>query len=70
VVTRFACLEDGEMLADRLAGHVRLGAEFAQGLAVARVQPIEQEPPARVASALKTSSIPGYAAIRPPKRQA
>ena len=41
-------LEDREVLAHRLAGHVQPCAELAERLAVPFVQAVEQEPPARV----------------------
>jgi hypothetical protein len=41
-------LEDGEMLAYRLPGHVESRAELAQRLAVPLVEAVQQQPPARV----------------------
>jgi hypothetical protein len=46
-------LEDGEVLADRLPGHVEPGAELAQGLSVADVQAVEQLPATRVGKRLE-----------------
>lgn len=41
-------LEQREMLRHRLPCHIQVLAELAQGLAVARIEPIEQLPAARV----------------------
>ena len=41
-------LQHGEVLAHRLARHVQPRAQLAQRLAVALVQAVEQQPPARI----------------------
>ncbi len=46
-------LQDGQMLAHRLTGHVEADAQLAQVLAIAGVQPIEEQAPARVGQCLE-----------------
>jgi hypothetical protein len=41
-------LQDGQVLADRLAGHVQTGAQLTQTLPVTAVQGVEQPSPAGV----------------------
>jgi hypothetical protein len=41
-------LQNGQVLADRLAGHVQPGAQLTQALPVAAVQAVEQPSPAGV----------------------
>src|SRR5262245_24517719 len=45
--------QDGEVLAHRLPGHVQSGAELAEGLAVARVEAVEELPATRVGQRLE-----------------
>src|SRR5260221_5649288 len=46
-------LEDPQVLRDRLPGHAHLLAELAERLAAARVEPVEQFPPAGVRERLE-----------------
>jgi hypothetical protein len=47
------CLEKRQMLCHRLPAHVQMFAELAQGLAVVRMQLIEQFPAARIGERLE-----------------
>ena len=46
-------LQDRQMLADRLARHIKARAEFVQRLAVVGAQPVEQFTPARIGQRLE-----------------
>lgn len=41
-------LEDGEVLGYALAGHVQVGAELGQGLAIVGVQDVQEQAPVGV----------------------
>src|SRR6516164_457791 len=51
-------LQDRQMLADRLARHVKARAEFVQRLAIVGTQPVEQFTPARIGQRLKNRVHP------------
>ncbi len=60
---RAGLIQDREVLADRLAGHVETGAQLAQGLPVAGVQAVEQVTAADTARARNTASSSCTSAI-------